>query len=107
VLLLTLLLGGVKWHSYHGNSSEVGGLWVFGSRLSESSAVVLGVAPIALMLLVLAYRNFRHTQTSGRLWLRDAGTWVACLLTTGIVTTLVYHAALEWPGAACHCLHSH
>ena len=54
---LTLLLGGVKWHSYRGNSSEVGGLWVFGLRLSENSVVVLGVAPIALLMLVIAYRN--------------------------------------------------
>jgi len=94
-LLLVLLLGRVEWHSFYRNDSQISGLWVFGSRLSEGSVFVLGLAPIALLLLVLGYRNFRHTQTSGRLWLRNAGTWAACLLATTVVTTLVYNRVWE------------
>jgi hypothetical protein len=92
-LLLMLLLGKVELHDP--GSSKDWGLWVFGWRLSGSSVLVLGMVPIALLLLALAYRNFRHTHTSGSLWLHNIRAWAACLLTTVIVTTLVYFRVWE------------
>jgi alpha-tubulin suppressor-like RCC1 family protein len=48
-----------------------------------------------LLLLALAARNFKHTQTAKHLWLRNGITWAGCLFLTIIVTPLVYNRVWE------------
>jgi len=56
--------------------------------------LALALGP-TILLLALASKNFKHTQTDKSFWLRNAATWAGCLVVTIVVTALVYNRVWE------------
>ena len=62
--------------------------------LSALAGCSLIAGPI-LLLLVLAFRNFRHVQSSNGLWLKNILAWVAVFFLTILVGTAAYNRVWE------------
>lgn len=55
----------------------------------------LVVAGPLLLLLVLAFRNFRHVHSGAGLWWKNISVWVAGLLLTTVLASAAYHRVWE------------
>jgi hypothetical protein len=75
-----------------------------GLRSLQSSAYVFSLAGLlvgggsALLVLVLAFQNYRQVNTDARLWRRNLGVWLAGLMITSVLATATYHRAWEIGG---------